>query len=170
MNQDQTIDLLCAHGFQPRATVSRKWRGALWYRQGSTTLLVLFRSGGVDLLHTPLTPDEIADVRGRLRVRRDGSARLCEFFYGGSGCNVHHTVVEEALRFSETGTLSVSLLPKTGLSRGDIARQIQVETGDQELFEAASPDGRSPAYLGDGVWLHAGGRSGDRSPSEPLLG
>lgn len=156
MNRQETMSHLHEMGYQHAFTVSRKWTNAFFINRDETTLAVLFRSRGIDLFLARLPPEALATDEGRLSIRgKDPGNELSEFFYLGNDCNVHETILQVAHQFAFTGTIGHELPPKSGITRGDVAR-LDIDD-EQWLYEAVCPGDGSPGYLCDGVWLHPEG-------------
>lgn len=155
MNRQEAMSYLHEMGYQPTCTISRKWTDAFFINRGGATLVVLFRSGGVDVFLAPMPPEAISTEEGYLRIRaKDPGNGISEFYYMRNDCNVHQTILQVAQQFAVTGIIPRDLPPKSGISRNDLVRELKANADDDEwLYDAVCPGDGSPGYLGDGVWL-----------------
>lgn len=173
MTRDEMVAALQAMGFKRQSTVSAKWKGALFHSNGGKTMLVLVRTRGVDVLVSTLTRDEMSTADGLLRVssQRPGD-NFGDFCYTDSPVDIHTHVVALAELFLKNEPIPGEYFSKLGIGRSQWARTYgnnshrspaaQARSEMQEIYEAACGADGEPAYLGDGVWVTAGGSLEDR--------
>lgn len=172
LTRDELIAELFNLGFKPHSTASAKWKTACFFRNGDKTLYILIRVRGIDLLETPLKPGDMLNHRGFLSVsmQREGD-RFVEYAYTDSSLSIHERVLDAASMFVQQGELDPTYFQRVGIGPkewggkyGNKSKHLPGSSGGglSDLYYAASAGDGEPAYLGDGMWVTAGGRLEDR--------
>ena len=174
MNQDELIGELLAWGYKRHSTASNRWRIALVRRNAEKTLVVLMRRRGVDLLESPLTPDQMTNRDGLLSIsmQRKGD-RFAELGYTEAGASIHDIALLIASYIAQEKPVADELFERRGigptewaLKYGELAKkQRSPLTGDsnddggsmKDVYDAVSNGDGEDAYLGDGMWVRSGG-------------
>ncbi|WP_332752061.1 hypothetical protein [Hydrogenophaga sp.] len=172
MTRQEMIGALRRMGFSHLPTASVKWKGSLHLVVASETLVVLIRSRGVDILLTPSPPKSLLDANGRVSVRAsEEGVRFGEYNYTDSDIDIHSSVVSHAQEFAQGLKLDESYFVRKGIGRsewgakyGERSKLKEREDGSlRDIYDAVGSGDGEPAYLGDGMWIGAGGRLDDRS-------
>lgn len=124
LTREEMIEQLLRMGFKRHKTASPRWRLALHFSSGEKSLFVLVRARGVDVLETPLTPDQMSREDGSLSItmNRQGD-RMGEFNYTESRQPIHSFVLELASRFVSSEELSPNHFEKIGMGRKEWAEK-----------------------------------------------
>lgn len=174
MNQDELIEHLVAWGYKRHSTASNRWRVALVRRNAEKTLVVLLRRRGVDLLESPLTPDQMTNRDGVLSIsmQREGD-RFAELGYTEAGTNIHDIALLIASYIAEEKPVADELFERRGigptewaLKYGELAKKQRSPLAGgsndgggnmKDVYDAVANGDGEDAYLGDGMWVRASG-------------
>jgi hypothetical protein len=175
MNQIEFIGELLDWGYKRHSTASKRWRIALVRRNAEKTLIVLIRRHGVDLLESPLTPDQMTNEDGLLSIsmHREGD-RFAELGYMEAGTSVHDRALLIASHIAQDKPVADELFERRGigpkewsLKYGELAKSegsaLAVDLSDggtmKDVYDAVSNGDGEDAYLGDGMWISSNGRT-----------
>lgn len=179
MNQSEFIGELLARGYERHSTASRRWKIALVRRSTAKTLVVLIRRHGVDLLESPVTPDQMTTEDGLLSIsmRREGD-RFAEFGYTEAGMSIHDLALHIASYVAQEKPIADELFERRGigprewaLKYGELAKKkegaVVVDLSDgggtmEDVYDAVSNEDGEDAYLGDGMWIRSDGSTYER--------
>lgn len=179
MNQTEFVGELLAWGYKRHSTASKRWKIALARRNAERTLVVLIRRHGVDLLESPLTPDEMANEDGLLSIsmQREGD-RFAELGYTEVGTSIHDRALLIASYIAQDRPVADELFERLeigptewAMKYGELAkkqlRPFTVDSNDsggsmKDVYYAVSYGDVEDAYLGDGMWINSGGGTYER--------
>ena len=177
MTQTEFIGELLAWGYKRHSTASMRWKIALVYRNGQKTLVVLIRRHGVDLLESPLTPEQMKNEDGLLSIsmQREGD-RFVEFGYTEADTSIHDIALHIASCVAQDKPVADELFSRRGigprewaLKYGELSKgprrdpTADVSEGGtmEDVYDAVSSGDGEDAYLGDGMWIRSDGSTYD---------
>lgn len=175
MNQAEFESELLAWGYKRHSTASRKWRIALVRRNTEKTFVVLLRRHGVDLLESPLSPEQMTNDDGLLSIstQREGD-RYAELGYTEAGTSIHDLALHIASSLAQDQPVGDELFERRGIGPrewamkyGQLAKKARhggSEGGGtmSEIYDAVSNGDGDDAYLSDGVWIRSDGSMYER--------
>lgn len=167
MNQSEFESELLAWGYKRHSTASRKWRIALVRRNTEKTLVVLLRRHGVDLLESPLSPEQMTNDDGLLSIttQREGD-RYAELGYTEAGTSIHDLALHIASSLAQDQPVGDELFERRGIGPREWAKKVRHggrEGGAMsEIYDAVSNGDGEDAYLSDGVWIQSDGSMYER--------
>jgi hypothetical protein len=178
MNQTQFIGELLDWGYKRHSTASKLWGVALVRRNAQKTLIVLIRRPGVDVLESPLAPDQMTNEDGLLSnsMHREGD-RFAVLGYTEAGTSVHDRALLIASQIAQDKPVADVLFERRGigptewaLKYGELAKSegnaLAVDLSDgstmEDVYDAVSNGVGEDAYLGDGMWISSDGRTYER--------
>ena len=147
-------------------------------RNAQKTLVVLIRRHGIDLLESPLAPEQMTNDDGLLSIsmQREGD-RFVELGYTESDTSIHDLALLIASYIAQEKPVADELFKRRGigptewaLKYGELAkkatRQVGVDTTEggtmKDVYDAVSNGDGEDAYLGDGMWIRSGGGTYER--------
>ena len=178
MNQIEFIGELLDWGYKRHSTASKRWRIALVRRNAEKTLIVLIRRHGVDLLESPLAPDQMTNEDGLLSIsmHREGD-RFAELGYTEAGTSVHDRALLIASYIAQDKPVADELFERRGIGPtewamkygelskpkgGAVAADLSDGGTMEDVYDAVSNGDGEDAYLGDGMWISSNGRTYER--------
>ena len=178
MTQTEFIGELIAWGYIRHSTASKRWKIALVCRNAQKTLVVLMRRHGVDLLESPLTPEQMTNDDGLLStsMQREGD-RFAEFGHTEADTSIHDIALHIASCVAQDKPVANELFTRRGigprewaLKYGELSKGTRRETAAdvseggtmEDVYDAVSNGDREDAYLGDGMWIRSDGGTYDR--------
>jgi hypothetical protein len=177
MTQTEFIGSLLEWGYKRHSTASTRWRIALVFRNTLKTLIVLIRRRGIDVLESPLTPEQLTNEWGLLSIsmHRAGD-RFVEFGYTDADTSIHGIALYIASLVAQNKPVADELFARRGigprewaLKYGELSKGTRRitstdirKTGTMEdVYDAVSNGDGEDAYLGDGMWIRSDGSTYD---------
>ena len=155
-----------------------RWKIALVRRNAQKTLVVLIRRHGVDLLESPLTPEQMTNDDGLLSIsmHREGD-RFAELAYTEADTSVHDLALHIASYVAQDKPVANELFQRRGigprewaLKYGELAKKVHGEVAVdlseggtmEDVYDAVGNGDGEDAYLGDGMWIRSDGGTYER--------
>lgn len=174
MKQAEFVGELLSWGYKRRSTASKKWKIALVRRNTKKTLVVLLRRHGVDLLESPLSPEQMTNADGLLSIttQREGD-RYTELGYTEAGTSIHDLALHIASCVAQDQPVADELFERRGIGPrewamkyGELSKKARgggSEGGTmRDVYEAVCNGDGEDAYLSDGVWIRSNGSMYER--------
>ena len=166
LSREEVLQYLCTLGFEAYVPRTPSWTHVFAASNRTRTLYFLVGKRTFDFKLYDHVRAEQVDARGKLAT--DGG-RMVRNYYHNSDVNIHHFIEQLAAKFVADEPIDESWLIGHGTTwkealpdRSTTVAAVAADRGDMvQIYDAISCGDGKDAYLGDGMWLSAGGGLND---------